>query len=46
MGTNVAPILANIYMAKLEILSQEKSKMIYSLAYVRKNILLILALIV
>ena len=26
MGTNVAPILANIYMAKLENLLKEKSK--------------------
>ena len=26
MGTNVAPILANIYMAKLEMLLKEKSK--------------------
>ena len=27
MSTNVAPILANIYMAKLEMLFQEKCKM-------------------
>ena len=26
MGTNVAPILANIYMAKLELLLKEKCK--------------------
>ena len=38
MGTNVAPILANIYMAKLEMLLKEKCKTDTEVAYPTQKI--------